>query len=114
MRARLALEQSAGDEWTIGDHVRRAAAAGVENARRQIEAARIPLALHHVFAWYWELRASTPEGFSRSPISFQEIDAWIRTTNVVVRPWEVRCIRSMDIAHFLWNRERTEHKKPEQ
>lgn len=80
----------------------------MQSARAQLDAAEINPATEHIWAWFFELRSSVPDGFSRSPISFQEIDAWIRCTGLDPRPWEVRALRAMDLEFHRYHRERSE------
>lgn len=110
--ARLALEGIASDGNSITDHVAKAAASGVESALDRLEAATIPSILVPIFVWYQELRSSTPDGFNRSPISFQEIESWIRCRNVFPHPWEIQCLRALDEAHWTYARkERDKNEK---
>lgn len=114
MRAHLLLSSETGDGERVIDHVKKAAEAGNKAAQAQLDAATVPAAAEHVWLWYWELRASTPDGFSRSPISFQEIDAWIRCTNLEPRAWEVRALRAMDVElHNFHAEKRDKDKKRE-
>lgn len=41
--------------------------------------------------------ARTSNGFGLNPISFTEIDAWQRLSGEMLRPWELRAIRRMDL-----------------
>ncbi len=66
----------------------------------------MPLCLEHIFGYYWELRASIPDGFGRSPINFQEIESWMRCVHIELAPWEIRCIRMMDIVHWQTAKEK--------
>jgi hypothetical protein len=36
-------------------------------------------------------------GFSVSPISYGEIEAWSRLTGTITEPWEVTAIRAIDL-----------------
>jgi hypothetical protein len=113
MVAFLQLGADAGDGNLVRDHVKHAAHAGSESAQAQLDAATVPAACEHIWGWYWELRASTPEGFSRSPVSFQEIDAWIRCMNLEIRPWEIRALRAMDEALHRYHRDKGKPEKTE-
>lgn len=103
----LSLEAESGD-GKVRDHVLKAAAAGSEAAIGQLQAEAVPAAGLHVWEWFWDLRAAAPDGFGRSPITYQEIDAWIRCTGLEPRPWEIRAIRAMDLAFHDHHRKRRE------
>lgn len=111
LRTYLRLEAEAPDGGKVRDHVEKAAAAGNEAARADLANAYIPAAAEHVWVWFWDLRASTPDGFARSPISFQEIDAWIRCANVAPRAWEIRALRAMDAVMHTYFREKKDEAK---
>jgi len=51
----------------------------------------------HVWNWYCELSAArTSNGFGLNPISYTEIDAWVRLLRIDVVPWEIRVIKNLD------------------
>jgi hypothetical protein len=94
----------------VRDHVSKAAKAGVSSAVEKLEAEIVPWGLEHIFAYYWELRASTPDAWGRSPITFQEIEAWTRLFNYDLKPWEIRAVRAIDVAHWQYVAERRKDK----
>jgi hypothetical protein len=66
----------------------------------------VPLAGERVWDWFWDLRASCPDGFGKAPVSYQEIDAWIRCTGLQPRRWEIRAIRVLDIAFHQYHHDK--------
>lgn len=73
------------------------------------EAPELPHTLAYVWDWFLDLNSSrqhTMEG--EAPISYLEIDAWIRVTRVEVSPWEVALIRRLDKVRFKQKKENSE------
>ena len=56
----------------------------------------LPDALLYVWSAFCRLSARRSAGFSANPISFVEIDAFIRRAGVVLAPWEIRLIEDLD------------------
>lgn len=59
--------------------------------------AEIPSAVSHVWDWFWTLdsrRQRTESG--AQPLTFSEIDAWVRLMGEIPTPEEVRMILAMD------------------
>ncbi|ACL58448.1 phage tail assembly chaperone [Methylobacterium nodulans] len=47
---------------------------------------------------FWELEETRQAGWGALSFTYQEIDAYCRTMDVRLRPWEVRIILAMDRA----------------
>jgi hypothetical protein len=48
--------------------------------------------------WFLELSATRQtSGFSVSPISYGEVEAWASLTGTITEPWEVTAIRAIDL-----------------
>lgn len=55
----------------------------------------------HILRWFYELNAKRQAGFSSPlPISFTEMEAWIRATGKIVWPDEVEVLAAMDSAYL--------------
>jgi hypothetical protein len=55
----------------------------------------------HCWAWFGELsRTRSSNGFGQNPISYAEIDAWSRLTNIELTPLEVSAIMQLDSAYL--------------
>jgi hypothetical protein len=58
-----------------------------------------PAALHYLWRTYLRLRQRTAPGFSgASPVSWQDIDAFVRRSGIVLAPWEVEVVEALDNA----------------
>ncbi|WP_442800903.1 phage tail assembly chaperone [Shinella pollutisoli] len=49
----------------------------------------------HVWDWFQDLMATRQVGMDECPISYQEIEAYCRLTDTLMRPWEVKAIVSL-------------------
>lgn len=61
----------------------------------------IPEDGQHIWNWFMELhnkRGST--GFGAAPLLYSEVKAWKELTRVVIEPWEVLAIMSMDNSYL--------------
>lgn len=68
---------------------------------RLASAAELPPLLDPLWSDFLQLhRARGSNGFSPSPISFADIDAWQRVTGFKLRPWQLECIRRADEAYL--------------
>lgn len=65
-----------------------------------------PLSLNHIWTAFCRLNARRGSSFSINPISWGDIDAFVRLTGTVLLPWEVRLIEQLDDIF------RTEYSKP--
>jgi len=55
----------------------------------------------YCLAWFDELsRTRSSNGFGQNPISYAEIDAWSRLTNIELTPLEVSAIMRLDSAYL--------------
>jgi hypothetical protein len=55
----------------------------------------------YCLAWFDELhRTRSNSGFGQNPISYAEIDAWSRLTNIELTPLEVSAIMRLDSAYL--------------
>lgn len=60
-----------------------------------------PPALDYLWSIYWRLRRRNGgNGFGVTPISWQEIDAYLRHARIVLAPWEVSIIEDLDDAYL--------------
>lgn len=59
----------------------------------------IPDIIEHVWHWFWGLSDRRQRGFdSPNPLSYVEIDAWLRLSRTLVLPQEIDLILVMDSA----------------
>lgn len=50
---------------------------------------------------FLDLHAARPVGMQGiSPITYSEVDAYLRTTHTALTPWEVRLVRAIDEAYM--------------
>lgn len=67
----------------------------------ELDGAGAPLELVHVWDWYLALDAARGgSGFGPNPISYQEIAAWAQFSGARPTPFEVECLRSLDLAYL--------------
>lgn len=81
----------------------------VKRAEREAELAcpPFPEALRHVWSAFCRLSARRgANGFSINPISWPDIDAYVRHSKMPLAPWEIRLIEELDDLF------RQEHSKP--
>ncbi|SHJ69966.1 hypothetical protein SAMN05444159_1262 [Bradyrhizobium lablabi] len=72
-----------------------------------LECPPFPLALQHVWHAFCRLSARRgSNGFSINPISWPDIDAYVRNSKMALAPWEIRIIEELDDLF------RQEHSKP--
>lgn len=61
----------------------------------------MPENYRHCWSWFGELsRTRSSNGFGQNPISYNEIDAWSRLTNIELTPLEVSAIMRLDSAYL--------------
>jgi len=61
----------------------------------------MPENYRHCWSWFGELsRTRSSNGFGQNPISYAEIDAWSRLTNIELTPLEVSAIMRLDSAYL--------------
>ena len=61
----------------------------------------MPENYRHCWSWFGELsRTRSSNGFGQNPISYSEIDAWSRLTNIELTPLEVNAIIRLDSAYL--------------
>lgn len=60
-----------------------------------------PEALKYLWRTFGRMRARAGStGFGRAPISFAEIDAFVRQTGFRLAPWEVEILEALDDLHL--------------
>lgn len=82
---------------TVADHLAQLEKNGVRV--EESERPEIPYEGEQLWDFFWRLsmgRGST--GFGVSPFQFSEIEAWSRVNRVQLDPWEVDCLKAMDMA----------------
>lgn len=63
----------------------------------ELDGPAVPFQLAHLLDWFRELNTGrTGNGFGANPLSWGEIDAWIRLTGRTVRDWEIGLLRALD------------------
>jgi hypothetical protein len=71
---------------------------------RELVCPPFPPALDYIWQAYWRLaRRRGSNGFGPNPISWVEIDAFLRHTRIDLAPWEIEIIEALD------DLERAEH-----
>ena len=61
----------------------------------------MPENYRHCWSWFGELsRTRSSNGFGQNAISYSEIDAWSRLTNIELTPLEVSAIMRLDSAYL--------------
>lgn len=63
-----------------------------------------PNPMPHIVARLIEIGVTQSNGMSATPLSWQEIAAWQRSTSVELGPWEARLIRSLSEAYVAESR----------
>ena len=59
----------------------------------------VPDVADHVWTWFWTLSKRRQRGFDgASPLTYSEIDAWLRVTRTIALPQEIDLIMAMDSA----------------
>ncbi|WP_425376508.1 phage tail assembly chaperone [Shinella granuli] len=58
----------------------------------------LPREAEHIWEWFIELDRARQVGMVANPIPFAEIQAFAALNGVVMLPWEVRALRSLDYA----------------
>lgn len=66
----------------------------------ELECPPFPDALTYLWQAFCRLHARRGAGFSVSPLSWSEIDAFIRRAGVRLAPWEIRIIEQIDDAYL--------------
>jgi hypothetical protein len=51
-------------------------------------------------AWFWTLDSGRSHGFGPNPISFHDIEAWMRLTGAAPDHWEIHALKAMDLAYL--------------
>lgn len=60
-----------------------------------------PPAVDYLWSIYWRLRRRNGgNGFGATPVSWQEIDAYLRHARIVLAPWEVEIVEGLDDAYL--------------
>ncbi len=63
---------------------------------------RPPPAGLHVHQWFVELDAvRTGNGYGANPLTFGEIDAFVRLKGLAPEPWEIEALRQMDVVRVV-------------
>lgn len=62
----------------------------------ELEVPPFPMALEHVWSAFCRLSARRSCGFAANPISWSEIDAFLRLSGVRLLPFEIRLIEELD------------------
>lgn len=75
---------------------RRLPAARRAEIEATLECPPLPDALAYLWVAFCRLSARRTSGFSINPISWSELDAFIRLTGVRLSPWEIRIIEELD------------------
>lgn len=66
----------------------------------ELECPPLPEALAYLWQTFCRLHARRASGFSVNPISWSDIDAFMRRAGVRLAPWEVRIIEQIDDAYL--------------
>lgn len=62
---------------------------------------QVPTTVYYIWDWFWQLcRRRQRSEAGPQPLSYAEIDAWIRRGGVIVRDEEVRILLDMDDAYL--------------
>jgi hypothetical protein len=72
----------------------------------ELECPPFPEALAYIWSAFCRLSARRSVGFSINPISWPDIDAFVRHSKMPLAPWEIRLIEELDDLF------RQEHSKP--
>jgi hypothetical protein len=84
---------------TVGEHLAALGADGFDV--EQFRGPPAPAGVEYVVEWFAELStARGSNGFSQSPITYAEIDAWARLTGRSLSPFEVDLLRVMDMQYL--------------
>lgn len=59
-----------------------------------------PIAAPHLITRLIELGITETTGMGPAPLSWREIEAWQRGTNVRLAPWEARLIRKLSVVYL--------------
>ncbi|NOK32337.1 hypothetical protein HMI49_03860 [Corallococcus exercitus] len=67
-----------------------------------LEAPPLPEALAHVWGWFAELSNARGAGaFTLNPISFPDMEAWVRLSGHRPTPFEVQLLRRLDESFLI-------------
>lgn len=66
----------------------------------------------HIIDWLIEIGLVGGGGMGAAPISWQEIDAWVRRTGVAIEPWVARLIRRLSSAYVAYGRKAEDENCP--
>lgn len=92
------LSKRRKDGTTLRDHLLAAYRQSGIMPQELADAPTCPQSASHVWMWFLELSATRQtSGFSVSPISYGEVEAWASLTGTITEPWEVTAIRAIDL-----------------
>lgn len=67
---------------------------------RLLNRPHFPDIVAYVWRWFTELDSARQIGMGINPLSHTEIEAWARLNRINLTPFEVRCIRALDVVRL--------------